>query len=354
MTQTNPYPLIRYGSLDAHDMPDFEQIAQYWTAVDEDLADINSERAQSIRANRLAIAQFDYPRTQFWHDPEGIDTYLDIPYAPDGGYGEGLVRGHLLDLYLPHSAILRGGNTMPVFIDIHGGGFTYGYKELNRNFCTHLASLGFAVFSLNYRLAPAVRLIDQLADIQTALHWISEHVSDWPISPRNIFLTGDSAGGALAWLTLLIESDEQAAHDFQIDTTSGLPLQGASLISPVVNMGEDSTLCAPSARDSLVDSLGESFFDGIAAESFLTPNTALASTTVPPVCITTSSDDFIEAQSLQLATALSSIGADFELDDYKLGPTQTLGHVYPVCLSWLPESHSALELIADFARSRCK
>ena len=70
------------------------------------------------------------------------------------------------------------GHTLPVYIDIHGGGFTYGYKELNRNFNVHLAEQGFAVFSLNYRPAPQTDLRGQLADIQAALRWIA---AIWPI-----------------------------------------------------------------------------------------------------------------------------------------------------------------------------
>ncbi len=98
-----------------------------------------------------------------------------MPYLPDGGYGAeaGESRGHLLDLYLPHSAMVRGGATLTVFIDIHGGVFTYGYKELNRNFNPHRAALGFAVFSLNYRPAPQTDLRGQLADVQNALAWTS-------------------------------------------------------------------------------------------------------------------------------------------------------------------------------------
>ena len=94
----------------------------------------------------------------------------------------------------------------PVYVDIHGGGFCYGYKELNRNFNTHLAAQGFAVVSLNYRPAPQTDLKGQLADVQAALRWLKAHLADYPVDPNAVFITGDSAGGALALLTLAIEN----------------------------------------------------------------------------------------------------------------------------------------------------
>lgn len=65
--------------------------------------------------------------------------------------------------------------------------------------------------------------------------------------------------------------------------------------------------------------------------------------------INTSSDDFIQAESLKLATALASSGRDVELHDWHIGKGQTLGHVFPVCMSWLDESQSVLRLMRDFA-----
>ena len=53
----------------------------------------------------------------------------------------------------------------------------YGYKELNRNFNVHLADMGFAVFSLNYRPAPQTDLKGQLADIEAGLRWIKAHLT---------------------------------------------------------------------------------------------------------------------------------------------------------------------------------
>ncbi|MEE1295717.1 MAG: alpha/beta hydrolase [Bifidobacterium sp.] len=351
-TTTNPYPLIRRS--DGHG-DDIARIARYWTPVDDDLAGVAPERAAAVRDYRLGVAAFDFSRTDYWHDPDGIDVFADLPYLPDGGYGEGRQRGHLLDLYLPHAAIVRGGATLPVIIDIHGGGFMYGAKELNRNFNTHLAAEGCVVFSLNYRLAPEADLRGQLEDVQAALAWILRHLPDWPVSRTNVFLTGDSAGGALAWLTTLIGHSSEAAAALGVRREFGMHVRGLSLVSPAVNFSTASTPCAPSARAGITDVLGDAFFPASPdAQPYLTPAGALERVQVPPVQLFTSSDDFIEAQSLQLATALSSTGGDVELHDVKVSPVETLGHVYPVCMSWLPESREAIARIHGFMLGHCE
>lgn len=298
-----PYRLVRFDDEPfAIDPVEFDrgiaEIARYWTEIDDDLADTDPDRAARIREDRLRIAKFDYARTAYWHDPESIDAICDMPYLPDGGYDAeaGESRGHLLDLYLPHSAMVRGGATLPVFIDIHGGGFTYGYKELNRNFNMHLATLGFAVFSLNYRPAPQTDLRGQLADVQNALAWIRDHADDWPISPHNIFLTGDSAGGALAWYTLLIERNPDAAQAFGIASPSGLPIAGAALVSGVFDLTERPDV--PSARTQLEQTVGREFFDGLDGAMPLAPFSAAAQTALPPLYLLTSSDDFIQTETL--------------------------------------------------------
>lgn len=333
------------------------RIARYWTEIDDDLQGVAPERAAAIRDNRLGIAKFDYARTAYWHDPEGVDVIADLPYLPDGGYERdaGQTRGHLLDLYLPHEAFVRGGATLPVFIDIHGGGFTYGHKELNRNFNTHLAAEGFAVFSLNYRPAPQTDLRGQLADVQAALRSIRDHLRDWPVSERNVFLTGDSAGAALAWLTILIERNPAAARAFGIDKPSGIAIAGGALVSGVFDLARHPER-ASDARRALCATLGEGFFDSLGEDAarFLTPWGALCDTPTPDLYLLTSSDDFIQSETLQLATALAVNGADFELHDVKTDATRTLGHVFPVCMTWLEESRTALRQIRDFAYRRCR
>lgn len=150
------------------------QMFPKWTVLDEDLADVDPVLAEQVLESRLEFFRGDISRTDYWHDPEGIDVIADIQYVDDG------TRAHRLDLYLPHDSVVRGSKTTPVYIDIHGGGFVYGYKDLNRNFCTNLAKQGFAVFSISYRPAPETDFLGQLEDTAAAFRWIREHRDDYP------------------------------------------------------------------------------------------------------------------------------------------------------------------------------
>ena len=346
--------------------PELKARFERWTEIDADLDGLNEATAERFRRNRYDTAMFDLPHSAYWHDPESVDAICDIPYLPDGGYEReaGQCRGHLLDIYLPHDAVVRGGHTTPVYIDIHGGGFTYGYKELNRNFNTHLAERGFAVASLNYRPAPQTGLKGQLADVQAALRWLRGHLSEYPVNPDAVFITGDSAGGALALLTLAIETNADAARAFGVDRPSGIGFTGGALVCGVYSLaapdaaraaGCDGIGYDPSKRTMLEGMLGASFFDGLDAAdpTWLTAEGVVANADLPPLFVLTAGDDFLEADSLALCAALSRKGADFELSDMKPGRHETLGHVYPIGMTWLDASRRALDDIRRFSYERC-
>ncbi|MCB4913387.1 alpha/beta hydrolase [Bifidobacterium pseudocatenulatum] len=338
--------------------------AERWTETDGDLEGLSEERVRGILDMRFGAIAVDTPRSELWHTPDTIDVIEDIPYLPDGGYDTeaGQCRGHLLDLYLPHDAVLRCGHTLPVYIDIHGGGFTYGYKELNRNFNVHLAETGFAVFSLNYRPAPQTDLRGQLADVQAALRWIKAHLTDYPVNPNAVFLTGDSAGGALTMLTLAIENNAEAAAAFGVDEPSGIgfagaaPVCGAYSSASLETMGSELTVgYDPNRRTGLEQMLGVEFFDGIetADPKFLTAEGLAFNVNLPPLFIVTCGDDFLEADNLALAAALARKGADFELFDPKPRRHETLGHVFVIGMPWLDESVECFERLRRFSYERC-
>ena len=338
--------------------------AERWTETTGDLEGVPENLLPGILGMRFGAIAIDTPRSERWSTPEDIDVIADLAYLPDGGYdtAAGACRGHLLDLYLPHDAVLRGGHTLPVYIDIHGGGFTYGYKELNRNFNVHLAEQGFAVFSLNYRPAPQTDLRGQLADIQAALRWIKAHLTDYPVNPNAVFLTGDSAGGALTMLTLAIENNAEAAAAFGVDEPSGIgfagaaPVCGAYSSASLETMGSELTVgYDPNRRTGLEQMLGVEFFDGIEAADpkFLTAEGLAFNVNLPPLFIVTCGDDFLEADNLALAAALSRKGADFELFDPKPCRHETLGHVFVIGMPWLRESVECFERLRAFSYSRC-
>lgn len=157
--------------------------------------------------------------------PDGIKEICDIPYTDSGS------EYHLLDFYYPENR----DKPLPVIIDIHGGGWMYATKDLNKIYCQYLASRGFAVFNLSYRLVPEVTVPVQLQDISAALKKINE-IADTDICDKSkIMLTGDSAGGQLAAFTAAIANSPVLCEHFATEE-HGLRFSCLTLTSPVAFM----------------------------------------------------------------------------------------------------------------------
>jgi len=164
--------------------------------------------------------------------PEHIVEDNDIPYIDDGNIY------HRLDVYYPESVITTSDSAkaqLPVIIDIHGGGWLYGDKELNKYYCLELANKGYVVFNISYRLVPDVTVNEQLQDCAEALKWISENMANYPCDTAHIMLTGDSAGGMMAaYSAVLLQSPELRETFGTVD--GNLDLTALLLTSPVANM----------------------------------------------------------------------------------------------------------------------
>ena len=217
------------------------------------------------------------------------------------------------------------------------------------------------MFSVNYRPAPETDFLGQLEDLAVAFRWIRTHRNEYPIDQNNVFLTGDSAGGTLALYMTAIERSGRFADAIGI-SRSGITIAGSALVSPLADLAPYLALCEPGARKAIEESKETSIVDHIAPTFFaklhakkteLTDLMTMAKEVeFPPILINTSSDDFIHVESLKLATALVAAGHDVELRDWHTRKGQSLGHVFPVCMSWLDESKETLRMIRDFSYAR--
>lgn len=81
----------------------------------------------------------------------------------------------------------------------HGGGWVLGSINTHDDVCRKLAqSMGHAVLSVDYRLAPEFAFPEPLNDCVVALRWAHAHASELGIDASRIAVGGDSAGGNLA------------------------------------------------------------------------------------------------------------------------------------------------------------
>src|SRR6266851_463318 len=96
----------------------------------------------------------------------------------------------------------------PIAIIIHGGGFVGGTsKNGSEAYCADfLAPAGYAVFSINYRLAPQFPYPAMLEDVQHAIRYIRYNAKKWNADGNRIALVGGSAGGYLSNLAGILNS----------------------------------------------------------------------------------------------------------------------------------------------------
>jgi len=109
----------------------------------------------------------------------------------DVEYGRADGKPLLLDLHIPD-----GPGPFPTAILIHGGGFDEGSKSVNvRPLFEPLTNAGFAWFSIDYRLAPAVHFPEAIADVSAAIRWVKANAAAYHVDPARIAIVGESAGG---------------------------------------------------------------------------------------------------------------------------------------------------------------
>ncbi len=162
--------------------------------------------------------------------PEWIDMTPNIPVPKidwitnkqlDIAYGEDPLQKY--DLYYLENPT---DEPLPVVIIVHGGGFKYMDKRDWHMYPGFFAMQeGFAMVSMNYRLAPKVRHHQQLDDVIAAILHIKDHAKEYNIDPERLFLYGTSAGGSLVSMVGLKGHNENAPY----------AVKGIAALCPVIS-----------------------------------------------------------------------------------------------------------------------
>ncbi|MDR0397267.1 MAG: alpha/beta hydrolase [Oscillospiraceae bacterium] len=152
-----------------------------------------------------------------------MDLAPDIPYPKkdwirqkwmDVPYGEHPQQK--LDIYHPNANIHRLSR-YPLMIILHGGGFTHMDKadwDVYPGF--FWLEKGYAVASVNYRLAPKHKFPAGAEDCLAAARYLIDRAEQYQLDKQNIFIMGPSAGGSLTLITGLRLFNEQESGDYCI------------------------------------------------------------------------------------------------------------------------------------------
>jgi acetyl esterase/lipase len=102
------------------------------------------------------------------------------------------------DVYRPEDTQLR-----PVVVWIHGGALITGNRNsVPKNLLDLCRAEGYALVSIDYRLAPETKLPAIIADVEDAFRWLrGEGAKACHLDPDRVVVTGGSAGGYLTLMT---------------------------------------------------------------------------------------------------------------------------------------------------------
>jgi acetyl esterase/lipase len=104
-----------------------------------------------------------------------------------------------LNLIMDYFPSQKVGNR-PCVIVVHGGSWNKGDNKQLPELNSYLASIGYNVAAITYRLAPKYQTPAPVEDIHAALAYLREHAKALNIDTTNFVLLGRSAGAQIALL----------------------------------------------------------------------------------------------------------------------------------------------------------
>lgn len=259
---------------------------------------------------KIGAGKSDRKRDSVIPLPQSVTQVCDISYGPYG-------KWNLLDVYYP-----EGAELCPVIVNIHGGGFVYGTKEIYKRYCMDLARRGFTVVNINYRLAPRWKFPTPMEDIHNAFVWLMEQGKDYHADTDNIFIVGDSAGAQLAsqYTAMLTNPDYMILFSM---SNPGIQIRALGLNCGLYDM----KMVASNQRKGLeLDYLGKKIANDdprLDVLGAITPH-------FPPAHITTACRDFLRPMAQPMLEHLQNKRIDCKLDVYGTEEDETIGHVFHV------------------------
>ena len=187
----------------------------------------------------------EYSATAFRRSEEAKATarcILDVAYGPEDDQD--------IDIYLPDDT---SATNVPVFMFIHGGAWTHGYKEWLGFMAPSFTTMPAIFISVAYRLAPDAKFPLPVEDCRNALKWVYENISEHGGDRDRIFVGGHSAGGHLsAMLTLGLDALEASGMPrdvvkacFQVSGVFDLTGRNEERLGPMLNDLSDAPAASP-------------------------------------------------------------------------------------------------------------
>ncbi len=270
---------------------------------------------ETVSELRTKWAYYDKKRDEKLTVPENMANLYDISYGPHG-------ESNLLDIYKTSDV----NQAQATIVNIHGGAWVYGSKEVYKFYCMSLALRGFTVVNINYRLAPENLFPSALEDINSALTFIEKHAGEYCIDKEKLVLVGDSAGAQLAshYAAIFTNPDFAKLYGFTIPNVKikavGL---NCGIYDPNTRLQNDLDDIFWAYIGQNTDIKSKDFQQKIDVISNITPD-------FPPAFVMSSHRDFLLPQAQPMYDSLKSKGIEAVIKIYGAPNRREIGHVFHV------------------------
>ena len=287
--------------------------------------------------------------------PEGVRAEQHLSYIQDYNID------HMLNLYYPKQHVF--GQKLPSIINIHGGGWLYGHVDDSEHYMACLASEGFAVMGMGYRLIPTVDMQGIVQDIYESLHWLENYGPKRGFDLEHVMLTGDSAGGHLSLLVACIQESRELQEIYGVTPVS-FPFTTVTVSCPCLEMdelyivpsegAEEAQNLSDAYRELMMGEQGENapWSKALSFSEFITrvPDPKK----LPPVFLIGSENESLHFQTQKLLPLLDQYGLEHACRIWKKEDGQHLQHVFNVeHWEWYESLISNKEAL-DYFLSHCR
>jgi len=218
-------------------------------------------------------------------------------------------------LYWPEGA--SEGQSLPVMLYYHGGGFVLGNLEIHDHTCRQFCrGANIVVANVDYRLAPEHKFPTGIEDAYQALEWVQENADQIGVDPGKIILSGDSAGGNFTIALSLMARDRRGpAIAAQIPIYPSCELGDASRYASREKFGKGEYYLMDSDIDWL---LGQYFKNAADAADFrASPIRVDDLRDLPPAFVLTAGYDPLVDEGEEYARRLREAGVPVDYKCYE-------------------------------------
>lgn len=284
----------------------------------------------TVEETRKSFGEGDAKRDAGLTTPENIERLDNLSYGPYETWNQ-------FDLYR-----LKGTTgCQRAIVNIHGGGWVYGTKEIYQYYGMSLAQKGFTFVNFNYRLAPEYPFPAALEDINAMFTWLAEHGTDYGIDLQNLFAVGDSAGGQLLsqYLAMLANPEFQKLYDFKLPSDR-IRIRAAALNCGVYDVKTHVHESLEEVLDAYTGAERDKVIPKMDTMRYITPD-------FPPSFIMTAHCDFLRKEAEPMYERLKAMGVPCEYHIYGAEGKEELGHIFH-CNMYLAEAAQCNEEECSF------